>query len=257
MMRPSSPISSAPDLTLQVYVLGTVDFEAAVRLQHRLHYEICETRSRAALILCEHLPLITIGRQGSHAHIRWECGPAAGKAASGPPIRWVNRGGGCILHMPGQLAVYPIFPLDRLELDITGYLQRLAQACLDVTGDFSLRMPARAEGDGVWVGDRLLAVLGVTVHDWVSSFGAYLNVQPALEYYRLVQTIPGRREPMTSLERERRGPVRPSTVRQRLIEQFQARFGFTRSALFSDHPALAGSVRRCDVRTHHAVASSG
>ncbi len=26
-------------------------------------------------------------------------------------VRWVNRGGGCLVHCPGQLAVYPIVPL--------------------------------------------------------------------------------------------------------------------------------------------------
>ena len=39
---------------------------------------------------------------------------------------------------------------------------------------------------------------------------------------------------MTSLVRERRGPVRPAMVRERLLEHFAARFGFGRTSLFSD-----------------------
>jgi hypothetical protein len=43
---------------------------------------------------------------------------------------------------------------------------------------------------------------------------------------------------MTSLERERRGPLRAALVRQRFLEQFAARFGFERLSLFFHHPAL-------------------
>jgi hypothetical protein len=49
---------------------------------------------------------------------------------------------------------------------------------------------------------------------------------------------------MTSLERERGGPVRPSLVRERLIEHFRNRFDFARVTLFTDHPALDRDVRR-------------
>src|SRR5206468_9807840 len=133
---------------------------------------------------------------------------------------------GCILHAPGQLAVYPILPLDRLGLDVAQYLLRLGAALHDLVGDFSIGREARHAASGVWVGPRQLAAIGVAVRDWVSYFGAYLNVSPDLEPFRLVRCSPASDEPMTSLERERRGSVRPSLVRERLIEHFQARFGF-------------------------------
>lgn len=223
---------------LQVYLLGTVDFETMLRFQRRLHFEVCDRRIAAALVICEHPPTISVGRLGSHAHIRTD--------ADGPPfpLRWVNRGGGCILHMPGQLALYPILPLDRLGLDIAAYLELLGQTCLALLSEFSLRSVPHADATGVWVGGRLLAALGISVRDWVTSFGAYINIQPSLDGYRLVQTVPAGRDAMTSLECERRGPVRPAMVRQRLVEHFQAAFGFGRVALFTDHPALAGGVER-------------
>src|SRR5205823_4202911 len=118
------------------------------------------------------------------------------------------------------------------------------QACVDTISDFSLRATPHADQTGVWVGNRLLAVFGVTIRDWVSGFGAYLNIQPVLGAYRSVQTLPGRRNAMTSLECERRGPVRTSMVRQRLVEHFQARFGFADVALFTDHPAIRSETRR-------------
>ena len=230
------------DPALQVYLLGEVDFDAALRFQHRLRYEISGDRDQAALILCEHPPLISVGRRGSHAHLRYD---EAELRARRWPVRWVNRGGGCFLHLPGQLAVYPILPLDRLGLGVRDYLHRLGATIHDLVTDFSIRSPLRVDEAGVWVGDRLLAAFGVAVRDWVGYFGAYINLHPPLEPFRFIDVVPGNPGPMTSLTRERRGLVRPSLVRERLIEHFQNRFGFRRLALFSDHPALQGDLQRC------------
>lgn len=220
---------------LRVYALGCVEFEAIAKLRRRLHYELSEDRSRASLILCEHPHTITVGRQGSRSHIRFE---SEEMKVRGWPIRWVNRGGGCILHAPGQIALYPILPLDQLRLNITEYLQKLSGVIRDLVSDFSIHRDVRASETGVCVGARLLAAIGVSVRDWISGYGAYINIQPALDAFRLVVS-PGQ-EPMTSLARERRGIVRPSLVRERLIDHFQKHFGYSQSVFFSDHPMLTG-----------------
>jgi lipoyl(octanoyl) transferase len=220
---------------LQAYLLGTVEFEAALRLQRRLVYEVSGDRGRAALLLCEHPPLITVGRQGSYAHLA--CDPAELRARRWT-VRWVNRGGGCVLHLPGQLAVYPVVPLDRLGLGVQAYLDRLQQTLADVLADCQVRAESRPGRPGLWAGSRLLVGVGVAVRDWVAYYGAYLNVNPDLDPFRLVRCAGPGEAPMTSLERERHGPVRPALVRQRLLEHFADRFGFGRVSLFSDHPAL-------------------
>src|SRR5439155_25308348 len=91
-------------------------------------------------------------------------------------VRWVNRGGGCLLHLPGQLAIYPILPLHQLGLGVPAYLERLHDAVSAVLDDFSVRSEARAGQVGVWAGGRLLAAVGVAVRDWVTYYGAALNI---------------------------------------------------------------------------------
>jgi lipoyl(octanoyl) transferase len=217
---------------LQVYLLGPVDFDTLQRFQRWLHFEISGNRSRAALIVCEHSPLITIGRQGSRSHVRLETEELR---LRGWAIRWVNRGGGCILHTPGQIALYPILPLDRLGLTIPDYLRRLNVVIARLLEDFNIN--GEATDAGVRVGQRLLSINGVSVHDQVTTYGTYLNVQPPLGLYRNAMATD--QAALTSLERERRGPVRMALVRERLVELFRACFGFARVTLFSDHPALA------------------
>ena len=137
-------------------------------------------------------------------------------------------------------------PLDRLQCDIGAYLHYLGETIRDLLNDFTVHTGVRVDRHGVWTGTRLLAAVGVSVRGWVSGHGDFVNVHPDLDQFRHVTTVPDVPLPMTSLERERRGPVRPSLVRERLIEHFRTRFGFERVALFSDHSALQGAGQRMD-----------
>jgi len=228
---------------LQAYLLGTVDFETALVLQRRLHYDVAGDRDQAALIVCEHEGLITVGRNGSRRHLLVD---SAELHARQWRIRWVNRAGGCWLHSLGQLNIYPIIPLDAFELTVPEFLARLGDVVRLVLADFSVAARIRIDDAGVWAGDRLVAALGVAVKDDVAYYGACFNVYPSLDAYRLVRAHPRAPEPMTSLERERRGPVRPAMVRERLVEHFRDAFGFSRVSLFSDHPLLhAKTIANC------------
>jgi lipoyl(octanoyl) transferase len=227
----------AADPSLQVYLLGTVDFEAMLQFQRRLVYEVSGDRTRAALVLCDHAPLISVGREGSREHIGFEPHELDARELS---VRWVNRGGGCLLHAPGQLAVYPILPLDRLGLKLKEYLDRLHDTLSDVVAGLSLAAGQRDDHAGIWVHGRMVAHVGVAVRQSVSYFGAAINVHPDMEPFRRVLIAGPGEPPMTSLARESRDRVRDGTVRQRVVESFARQFGFQRVSLFHSHPALTG-----------------
>jgi lipoyl(octanoyl) transferase len=230
----NSPLA-ADESALQVYLLGLVDFADALDFQRLLAYQVGGDRDQAALILCEHPPLITIGRQGSQNHVQLE---PEELVVRGWSVRWVNRGGGTLLHLPGQMAIYPILPLDRLGLGIDAYVARLEAVLSAVLKDFTARSDGSNGASGVRVGGRLVADCGIAVRDWVSYYGAVLNVNPDLELLRKVRCGVPATAPMTSLERERRGPLRAALVRERLLEHFIAHFRFGRAALLFNHPSL-------------------
>src|SRR5436190_9986850 len=98
------------------HLLGVVPFDAALALQQRLVYECGgERAARAVILLCEHEPLVTVGRQGSRLHVRADDEELARR---GLEVRWVKRGGGAIVHAPGQLAAYAVVPLMRFGLTV-------------------------------------------------------------------------------------------------------------------------------------------
>lgn len=232
---------TAEGSVLRVYLLGVVEFEAALRLQRMLAFEASGQRDSASLILCEHPPILTVGRDGSPADIRADIDELR---LRGWPVRWVNRGGGALLHLPGQLAVYPILPLDWRHLGLADYLACLQRILMAVLDDFSVPAATRLGQPGIWAGQRLIAGVGVAVRDWVTYFGTYLNIDVDPLPFRMVRTAANDREPMTSLVRERRAPLRPALVRERLLDHFTAMFPFARTALFSDHPCLGSQSMR-------------
>jgi lipoyl(octanoyl) transferase len=221
-----------PGRALRAYLLGTLEFEAFLPLQRRLVYDIGGDRTDAAVILCDHPPGITVGREGSRAHIR----PSPEDLhARRWPVRWLSRGGGTMLHLPGQVACYPIFPLAETGLTLTRYLDELQQVVIELLRDFQLTGTPDPEHPGVRVNGRRVAHVGVAVRDGVTCFGLVLNADPDLEPFRDVR-CDGDPVPMTSLQREADGRVRVPSVRQRLLEIVAARFGFDRFSVFHTHP---------------------
>jgi lipoyl(octanoyl) transferase len=232
---PQFGVPAAPSLELRAYLLKEVDFEACLALQRSLIGQIADDRSWGALILCEHSACITVGREGSPGDL--ELSPDELRARRWS-VRWVNRGGGCWLHLPGQLAVYPVLPLDQFDMGLEQYIDRLQQLFIAVLDDFGIRGEIRHGEPGVWVGSRLIAGVGVAVRDWVSYFGAILNIDPDLPSFRFVRNGRDSDGPMTSLARERRGPLRQALVRERLLDHFSTLFPVQPGDLYFSHPAL-------------------
>lgn len=223
---------------LQVCILEHVSFEDVLVLQRRLVYEISGNRSWTALVLAEHPAMITIGREGSSTHLYPDP-----RVVVPPPVRWVNRGGGCLLQCPGQLAIYPILPLDRLELNLQNYIDCLHGVLRITARSFDVSASIRPDAAGVWVGHRRVAHVGIAVRDWVCYFGGALNVDPDLEPFRRIH-CDGDPHPMTSLVRERRGPITMDEVRRRLIEVFAEQFGFPSIVVTQQPPFLVSKEQR-------------
>ena len=128
-------MSSPTAPPLEIYLLGMVEFADAQMLQRRLVYEQGE-RGGGSLVLCEHPPTISVGRSGSRTHIVPDDDELR---ALGIKVQWVNRGGGCVLHLPGQLAAYLALPLEPLGRNLCRYLDGLHDAVLGVLEEFDLQ----------------------------------------------------------------------------------------------------------------------
>jgi lipoate-protein ligase B len=227
--------------SLEVHLLGLVDFESALVLQERLVYEISgRDDTQGALLLCEHPPIVTIGREGSRAHIGVEYRELTARRMD---VRWLNRGGGCLVHAPGQLAAYPILPLDRLGLGIADYRRRLEEGVLDVCRELHVAAWRRADQPGLWCRLGQFAQVGAAVKQWTSYHGLFLNVAPSLDLMRLVYTNPAC-EPVTSLAAQRERVTEMHRVREALVRHLAQRLGYEQFHLYTGHPLLRRTKRK-------------
>lgn len=231
-----------------VYLLGMVEFEEAQRLQRRLVYDLGE-RGGAALVLCEHPPTISVGRGGSRAHILPD---DEALRAVGIGVHWVNRGGGCIFHLPGQLVGYLAVPLEGFGLTLADYVGRLHGLLVRLLERFDLKAEARPEQAGVFLGHARVATVGIAVNRWIAYHGFTLNVGPYLGAFDLLDEPGTNGYPLrqTSMESRRQRPAPMSRVREELITQVEAAFDVERHHLFTDHPL----IRRKP--SHHVYAPS-
>jgi lipoyl(octanoyl) transferase len=229
-----------PSAVVETYLLGRIEFQRALALQQRLVSEIgSRDDGQIALLLCEHPPVITVGRAGSPAEILTESQLLRTRQIE---VCWVNRGGGCLLHCPGQLAIYPIVPLRWHGFQVGEYLQRLQAGILETLDDLNIRGHFHAGQHDIWGRTGRLAALGVAVRDWVTYYGAYLNVCPPMGLFRLVQSDPLGHSRPSCLVTERGGGVRMAAVRAALVRHLTKALGCGRYHLYTGHPRLPAEV---------------
>lgn len=240
--------TNSPRPPLVVYLLGVVDFLEVQRIQRRLVYEQSE-RGGAAMIVCEHPPTISVGRRGSRLHIA-----AADDelATMGIQVHWVNRGGGCVLHLPGQLSCSLILPLEQLGLTPMSHVQRLGEVILKTLEEFDLRGTARMEPPGVFLGSGRVASLGVAVGRGIAYHGFTLNVAPYLDLFDVLSEpgAGGSPQRQTSMEARRQRPTLMSKAREALVRRTEEVFGLDHHHLHTHHPRLQRKV------PYHAYAPS-
>jgi lipoyl(octanoyl) transferase len=226
------------------YLLGEVDFDQALKLQRRLVYEAGDNAEpRLVVLLCEHTDRITIGRSGSREHIRMSNEQLDRK---GVPCRWVSRGGGCIPHARGQLAVYPIVPLRLVGWSVGEFCRRFQSGVRNSLQQFQISTTVRKDLFGVWGQTGLLAAVGVSVHNWTTCHGAFINVHPPMTLFHHVDTstahqLVAERRTMSSMLAERRSPTRMSGVRAAVVEHLAQAFECESHQVHSSHPWLRRS----------------
>ena len=183
------------ETVVDVVQAGVVPYAAALEWQRTLAQARIERRlSRDVLLLVEHPPTVTLGRNSHRAHVLY---------SGDVEVFEVERGGDVTYHGPGQLVGYPIIDLAGYRRDLHWYLRTLEQALIDALAELGVPAERNTGYTGVWTRGRKIASIGIHVKQWVTWHGFALNVTTDLTAFdRIVPCgIPG--VVMTSVERER------------------------------------------------------
>ena len=160
-----------------------MEYDRALQLQMR----ISEAKKRGfvedVLLLLEHPPTITLGRNGKWNHLLV---PEQALAARGIARCEVDRGGDITYHGPGQLVGYPILELRSRERDVHRYMRNLEELVLRLLNSYGIRGTRRDHFTGVWTDDGKIAALGVHISRWITRHGFALNVSTDLSFFDLI-----------------------------------------------------------------------
>ena len=141
-------------------------------LKKRSNNEISDT-----LILVEHEPVFTLGKNADENHILQNC-------PDNIKTYHIERGGDVTYHGPGQLVGYPILDLRNYKKSISWYMRSLEQVIIDTLFDYNITANRKKGLTGVWCNNEKIAALGVRVSRWITMHGFSLNIDPNLNHYK-------------------------------------------------------------------------
>jgi lipoyl(octanoyl) transferase len=192
--------------------LGRIPYAEGLRIQS----EVVAARKAGTigdtLILLEHPPVLTLGRNASRANILVSDELLVSRGAE---IHEINRGGDVTYHGPGQLVGYPIFDL---RGDLPGkrgphlgpvdFVRLMEEALILTCKDFAVPTQRICKLTGVWtfqggtVREKKIAAIGVHVSQAVTSHGFALNVTTDLRDFDWIVPCGITDRTVTSLEME-------------------------------------------------------
>jgi lipoyl(octanoyl) transferase len=211
---------------IQYIYLGRMDYGEALRLQQELVALRQAGRIDNVLLLLEHPPVLTLGRNASRSNI---LASDEFLARRGVTLHEINRGGDVTYHGPGQLIGYPIFDLRSLRnakgnrLGPVDFVRQMEEALIRLCGEFGVQGGRICGLTGVWChlrwgspsnescgtkveeqpkGERKIAAIGIHVARGVTSHGFAFNVTTDLRDFALINPCGITDRPVTSLERE-------------------------------------------------------
>src|SRR2546425_12845067 len=213
---------------ISIAQLGRVDYAASLRVQHRL-VELRKTEVIGdLLLLLEHTPVITLGRNAKAANVLM---PAEQLALRGVEVFECDRGGDVTFHGPGQLVGYPILDLrgyatpdgKRKTLGAIDYVRRLEEVLIRTCADFSIPTKRVTGLTGAWTEtptESKIAAIGVHISRFVTSHGFALNVNTDLSYFDLIVPCGITSKPVTSMQKELGRELDLNTVAESISRNF-------------------------------------
>jgi lipoyl(octanoyl) transferase len=227
--------------------LGRVDYDEALRLQAEIASLVAAARLPNVLLLLEHPPVLTLGRNAHRSNI---LASDALLVSRGVTVHEISRGGDVTYHGPGQLVGYPIFDLRTLRNPRGGrmgpkdFVHGMEEALIRLCCDYGVpagRLPGLT---GVWCGlsepqisskeppceapapapGRKICAIGIHVSRGITSHGFAFNVSTDLRNFELIIPCGIPDHPVTSLRQEPHSPAELPTL-EVLARQAARHFG--------------------------------
>ena len=213
--------------------LGRVPYLESLAIQQRVIAARKQNLIGDTLLMLEHPPVLTLGRNAHRSNILASDEELAHKQIE---VHEISRGGDVTYHGPGQLVGYPIFDL---RGDLPGkrgphlgpvdFVRLMEEALILTCKDFSVPAQRICKRTGVWtlaggsIAEKKIAAIGIHVSQAVTSHGFALNVTTDLRDFEYIVPCGITDRTVTSLELE--SPLEPSPTLTQAANSIATNFG--------------------------------
>jgi len=187
-------------MKMDILDLGICEYKKALEIQYDLVAKVQNGEINDTLILVEHPPVVTMGRNAEEGNLLL---PEALMKEKGIALEYINRGGDATYHGPGQLVGYPIFNLKKNhERSIRKFVNNLEEVFVRVlTEKYGINASRHECNAGVWLEEEKLVAIGLAVKKGVTMHGFAFNLNTILDHFSVIVPCGLPDKGVTSVER--------------------------------------------------------
>ena len=173
--------------------LGIVGYQEAITLQKKLHKKRCDEIIPDTILVLQHPNILTLGKNANQSGILADQSKLSDLEVE---VHKSDRGGQVTYHCPGQLVIYFIVNIKKLNYGPVDFVRKIEEVIIRLLEEYEIKSHRVKKEIGVWIGGnegqnlsnnlRKIAAIGLKVSSGVSMHGLSLNIDPNLNYYDLI-----------------------------------------------------------------------
>jgi lipoyl(octanoyl) transferase len=168
-------MKTAPD-KLIIRDFGLQDYEPIWQAMQKFTAERDDSTPDELWCL-EHPPIFTMGLNGKKEHLL---------NIKDIPVINIDRGGQVTYHGPGQLIIYTLIDLERLNMGVKDLVNAIEQSVIQLLKEYGINALGKENAPGVYVDEKKIAALGLRIKRNKSYHGLSLNIDMDLSPFQQI-----------------------------------------------------------------------
>ena len=204
--------------SLNILDLGLTEYQRALDIQKTLVKERLDNSTSDTLLLVEHPHVVTLGKQTNPNDV----------LNNSIPIVKIDRGGSATYHGPGQLIGYIIMDLRSKGISVPILISKIHEIIILTLDELDIKAKRKKNDTGVWIDQKKIASIGLSVRNWITYHGFSLNVNTDLERFNAIRPCGYDSQVMTSVNSIKRKEYSKEVIQTKVIRNFSNVFEYNK-----------------------------
>ena len=204
--------------SLNILDLGLTEYQRALDIQKTLVKERLDNSTSDTLLLVEHPHVVTLGKQTNPNDV----------LNNSIPIVKIDRGGSATYHGPGQLIGYIIMDLRSKGISVPILISKIHEIIILTLDELDIKAKRKKNDTGVWIDQKKIASIGLSVRNWITYHGFSLNVDTDLERFNTIRPCGYDSQVMTSVNSIKKKEYSKEVIQTKIIRNFSNVFEYNK-----------------------------